>query len=108
MDLFVALPLALSAFAGSSWAAQPVAAPPSSVDRHACRSDFTTAGATKGGKAVYRPESDEPRALLLWAVDRRLDGCEMIVPAGDPLRPLPLPKMSDPARPGDLFHRAGR
>ena len=108
MTLFVALPLALSAFAGSSGVAQPAASPLISADRHACRSDFTTAGATEGGKAVYRPKRDEPRALLLWAVDRRLDGCEMIVPAGDPLRPLPLPKMSAPASPRDLFNRAER
>lgn len=111
MAFLVALPILLSSFAGPSLAAQPASVPPfplptgtvaDSPDNRPCRSGFVTAQATERDQAVMRTDGIDPPAILISPVDMRLDGCEMIVPVGGPLQPLPRAPEADAK---DLFHR---
>lgn len=69
-----------------------------------CRSKLISANQVLDDRAVRYDRSNAAPAVMLLTVDVRVDGCEMIVPVGREMRPLPKPP--EPDSPDDLFHRA--
>jgi hypothetical protein len=63
-------------------------APPSPEE---CRDRITHAREQAGQPRIERETAHPDKPMMIWAVDRREDGCSVMVVAGDPddIRPLP-------------------
>jgi hypothetical protein len=114
MISFVFLPisaatLAIAAVGGDSAAPpearDPAKPPPAIATAKTCRSTITHA-APSLDDGVWRRHDVKTAPLFLWAVDRRIDGCEVMVPVGQPDRAVPLPVVPAPGDAGDLLHDA--
>ncbi|AOL23568.1 hypothetical protein Ga0102493_112556 [Erythrobacter litoralis] len=104
----LALPLAALALIGaddpSAAEAEAPATAEASPDREACRDRIEHARRASGQPPLLRrgpATPDDP--VLIYAVDRRQDGCAVMVVKGDPqdIRPLP-----EAPREGKLLWRA--
>lgn len=80
-------------FCAATMAAPALAAEPTQT-RVPCKPPLAFA---KGGQRAGR-EAGEPRAMLLLAVDRRLNGCRVLTPASARNDWLPEPAADGPAR----------
>ncbi len=80
-------------------------ASPSPAAVKTCHSNYTQAAASLD-VGVWRPDDVKTSPMFLWAVDRRIDGCEVIVPVGNQGGEVPLPVFPEPGTAGDLLHRA--
>jgi hypothetical protein len=69
-----------------------------------CRKRIELARAAAGRPRLDRAPADANKPILHYAVDRRIDGCGVLVPVGDPAGMLPPPEPGPPvvlpAKPG--------
>lgn len=61
-----------------------------------CRDRIQRARAAAGQLRIERAPADADKPILHYAIDRRIDGCGVLVPVGDPAGTLPLPKSGPP------------
>lgn len=80
-------------FCAAAMATPALAAAPTQT-RVPCKPPLAFA---KGGPRAER-DAGQPRAMLLLAVDRRLNGCRVLTPASARNDYLPEPSADDPAR----------
>lgn len=107
----IAIALATAAISTASAAPAPImnlpaygdpATPWSSVDdaierATACRNRIEQARAAAGKPRLDREPASPDEPLLMYAVDRRLDGCGVLVPVGDPAAVRVSPRPGKPA-----------
>ena len=62
-----------------------------------CRDRIQQARAAAGQPRLDRAPASPAKPILHYAVDRRIDGCGVLVPVGAPAEMLPLPEPGLPA-----------
>jgi hypothetical protein len=67
-----------------------------------CRDRIHKAREESNQRPLDREPATEEEPLLIWAVDRREDGCAVLVAKGDPDDIRPIPRIED----GDLLRPA--
>jgi hypothetical protein len=72
------------------------------LDDVICRDRIHKAREESGQPPLDREPATEEEPLLIWAVDRREDGCAVLVAKGDPDDIRPIPRVED----GDLLRPA--